>query len=70
MRIGELEKLLRLREIMEITSLSRAQIYRLQTAGRFPMRIKLGQRSAWVSSEVATFVAKRIEARERSDDVE
>lgn len=54
-------QLIRLPEVEKLTGIKRTQIYRLQQAGSFPRRIKLGARcSAYVASEVHAWIAARI----------
>lgn len=54
-------RFLRLGSVLENTGLSRSQIYRLESAGHFPMRVKLGAAAvAWVESEVLQWCADRI----------
>lgn len=56
-------RFVRLREVCSQTGLSRSQIYRLEGAGQFPRRVKLGQAaSAWIESEVLQWCADRIAA--------
>ncbi len=55
-------RLLRLKEVLNRTSLSRTSIYRLMARGRFPDSIALGSRVAWVEAEVATSIDARIAA--------
>jgi prophage regulatory protein len=53
-------KLLRIREVMEITCLSRMTIYRMEKAGGFPRRRRLGTNSvAWIESDVNTWIESR-----------
>ena len=53
-------KLLRIREVMEITGLSRMTIYRMEKAGDFPSRRRLGTNSvAWIEGEVNAWVEAR-----------
>lgn len=47
----------------EITSLSDKKIYALEREGKFPRRVKLGRRSAWVKRELHAWVQERIAAR-------
>jgi len=55
-----MSRLLRTRELLEITGLSRSQIHRLEAAGRFPRRRRIGQRAvAWDSAEVEAWIATR-----------
>lgn len=54
-------RFLRLPEVCERTGLSRSQIYRLEAAGQFPARVKLGvSASAWVDREVHHWQALRV----------
>ena len=55
-------RLLHLKEVLRLTSLSRTSIYRLMARGRFPDPIELGARRAWVEAEVATWIDARIAA--------
>ena len=46
-------KFLKLEAVKSVTGLSRSSIYQAIAEGRFPIQVKLGQRSvAWVSSEI------------------
>lgn len=56
-------RLLRLREVMAKTGLSRSAIYAAVKAGRFPAPLAImpgGRASAWVESEVDAFLRERI----------
>jgi prophage regulatory protein len=56
------ERALRLRQVSQLTGLGRSMIYQMQAEGRFPRRIKLGQRAVgWLESEVRDWLATRIE---------
>lgn len=55
-------RLLHLKEVLRLTSLSRTSIYRLMARGRFPGSVALGSRVAWVEVEVATWIEDRIAA--------
>jgi prophage regulatory protein len=47
-------KLLRIKELIQVTGLSRMNIYRLERSGRFPKRRRLGQHFvAWLEGDVA-----------------
>jgi prophage regulatory protein len=53
-------QLLRVREVVKITGLSRMTIYRLEKEGEFPSRRRLGKNSiAWIDHEVSTWIAQR-----------
>jgi prophage regulatory protein len=56
------ERALRLRQVCQLTGLGRSMIYQMQAEGRFPQRIKLGERAVgWLESEVRDWLATRIE---------
>jgi prophage regulatory protein len=58
-------KLLKLKNVIEITGVSRSHIYALAQEGRFPKPVKLTERSsAWVASEVQEWIESRIQARD------
>ena len=60
-------KLLRRREVEEITGLSRAGIYEQMTAGVFPKPVRIGPRAvAWVDAEVSKWQRKRIAERDKA----
>jgi prophage regulatory protein len=53
----------RLPEVCHQTGLSRTHIYRLESKGRFPRRIRLTEATtAWVESEIQQWCAERIAA--------
>jgi prophage regulatory protein len=53
-------RLIRLPEVRHLTSLSRSQLHRLEAAGRFVMRRKIGDRAvAWDLDEVLAWMASR-----------
>ncbi len=55
-------RLLHLRSVIELTSLSRTTIYRLQARGAFPASVPLGGRVAWVEAEVEAWCLERVAA--------
>ena len=58
-RITEPDRLIRLQQILELTALSRATIYRMIAAGDFPEPTKFGSASRWHASVLAEFIAAR-----------
>ena len=51
------DRLIRLPEVIQITSLSRTQIYRLIAAGTFPKQRRLSHKvAAWKESEIAAWI--------------
>ncbi len=58
-------KLLKLKDVLAITGLSRSYVYALAQQDLFPKPIKLTERSsAWVESEVQEWIASRIALRD------
>ncbi|WP_219599017.1 helix-turn-helix transcriptional regulator, partial [Aeromonas salmonicida] len=50
-------KLIKLKEVTEMTTLSKATIYRLMSKGEFPGVVRLGPRAvAWMQSEVIKWI--------------
>lgn len=59
--------LLRRRQVQERVNLSRSEIYRLMSLGRFPRSVPLGERvRAWDSDEIEAWVQERIAARDKA----
>ena len=53
-------KALRLREVCNLTGLSRTTLWRLERAGSFPARIVLSKNSVgWLAEEVSAWLASR-----------
>lgn len=61
-----MQKLLRLKQVMDITGLSRSYVYELAKQGKFPKSVKLSEKSvAWVEKEVKEWVEQRIVERNK-----
>ena len=57
-------RLLSKRQLRELVLYSPQHIARLEKAGKFPLRVKLGQaRVGWIESEVLEWRQKRIDDR-------
>ncbi|MBC8674435.1 AlpA family transcriptional regulator [Aeromonas hydrophila] len=53
-------KLIKLKDVTEMTTLSKATIYRLIKQGAFPRQIPLGPRAvAWRLSDVVTWIEQK-----------
>jgi prophage regulatory protein len=53
-------RFLRIRQVMQVTGLSRMTIYRLEIAGKFPRRRRLsGNSVAWLESDIETWARER-----------
>ncbi|XXK50905.1 helix-turn-helix transcriptional regulator [Vibrio sp. nBUS_14] len=58
------DRFLRLRDVMETTTLCRSSIYNLIKAGEFPGNYTvMGKRKAWLESEVQAWVQSRVHSR-------
>jgi len=54
-------KVLRLREVLRKTGLSRSTLYNRITDGQFPRQISLGNRAiGWLEAEVDTWISDRV----------
>lgn len=58
-------RLLRLREVLHRTGMSRSRAYACIADGLFPPPVKLGRTSAWVESEVDTWIKAKIFQRDQ-----
>ena len=57
-------EVLSVREVSKVTSLSRNQIYRLESSGDFPKSIQLSEsRIGWVRREVNGWIRQKMDAR-------
>jgi prophage regulatory protein len=58
-------RILRQRHVIEKVGYSGMQIWRLEKAGRFPRRIKLGPNSVgWIAEEIDEWIRERIAERD------
>lgn len=54
------EQALTIKEVINTTKLSKASIYRLEAAGKFPRKRKFGEKAVrWLSSEVDQWIKER-----------
>lgn len=59
----KLERMLKLKEVMQITSLKRATIYLYISKGEFPKQVQLTKRSvAWTESSIRKWLESRKKA--------
>ena len=60
-----MQKLVRLPEVIQRTSLSRSTIYEMMAERRFPRPVKLNLRSnGWIEDEIDAWLDSRIATRE------
>jgi predicted DNA-binding transcriptional regulator AlpA len=54
------DRIVRLRDVLRICSVSRSQVYRLMRAGTFPASLMLGQRArGWRLSDIQAWIQTR-----------
>ena len=57
-------RLIKIKEVIKMTSLSRATIYKYMADDSFPRPVSLGTKAvAWVEDEVENWIVEKIEAR-------
>ena len=62
-------KFLRIKQVMQLTGLSRMTIYRLELAGEFPKRRRLSKNSvAWLDTDIAEWAESRPVSRLRGTE--
>ena len=62
-------RILSKRQLKELVLYSPQHVARLEAAGKFPQRIRLGQnRVGWLEAEVMDWLQQRIDAREVPTD--
>ena len=63
----KIQRLIRIRSVVELTGLSKSYIYQLVTQGHFPKSIQLvpgGTSVAWKESEILDWIDQRIQSRD------
>lgn len=61
-----MNRLLKLKTVIDVTGISRSHLYALVEKGEFPKQIKLSERSsAWIESEVQGWIDSRIAQRDQ-----
>jgi prophage regulatory protein len=62
-------QIIKLPDVVKLSSLSSASIYRLIKKGEFPKQIKLSERSSgWLLSEVEQWLDDKVNAREVNNE--
>lgn len=60
-------RIIRLKEVIDVTGLARSTVYKYVTDGSFPKPVSLGDRSVgWVENEVHEWILARIEQRDET----
>lgn len=60
-------RIIRLKEVLSKTGLSRSSVYKLQSEGAFPKSFQLtGRAVGWYAYEVDAWMQKKLDAREES----
>ena len=59
-------RIIRLKEVMDLTGLARSTIYKFVSVGLFPKPISLGDRCVgWLESEVHDWILSKIKERDQ-----
>ncbi|MDA7855863.1 AlpA family phage regulatory protein [Pseudomonadales bacterium] len=61
------DKLIRIKDVCNMTGISRSHVYFLSSAGNFPRSVSLvpnGSSKAWVESEITHWIEQRIADRD------
>lgn len=58
----DMERFLKIGEVLDLVGFSRAKVYRLVKAGDFPSQRKIGHSSRWLSSEVLEWMTSNPKA--------
>ncbi|WP_299686741.1 AlpA family transcriptional regulator [uncultured Vibrio sp.] len=59
-------RLIKLKEVIAVTGLSRSSIYKYMDERQFPQSVSLGERSvAWVEDEVQDWILERVAERDQ-----
>lgn len=56
--------LIKLKDVIKLTTLSRASVYNYMEQGKFPKPVPLGGRVAWILDEVEDWITQRIAERD------
>lgn len=60
-------RIIRLKEVMDLTGLSRSTIYKYIAEGQFPIPVALGDRCVgWVESEVHDWILAKVAERDKA----
>lgn len=63
----QIDRLLNLQEVIHLTALSRATVYRAIANGDFPPPVKIGRVCRWPASDIGSFVAGLSAKRDATD---
>ena len=60
-------RIIRLKEVMDLTGLARSTVYKYIAASEFPVPVSLGERCVgWLESEIQDWILARIAERDRA----
>ncbi|MCJ1887474.1 AlpA family transcriptional regulator [Pseudomonas sp. LA21] len=60
-------RIIRLKEVMDLTGLARSTVYKYIAASEFPVPLSLGDRCVgWLESEVHEWILARVAERDRA----
>jgi prophage regulatory protein len=67
---SQLQKLIRIQSVVNLTGLSKSYIYQLVSNGHFPKSIQLvtgGTSVAWLESEIQEWINSRVQERDEKE---
>lgn len=59
------KKLIRIKDVIQLTGLSRTSIYHYVNTGEFPHYTKFGKSSLWEYNEIQAWINKRLQERNK-----
>ncbi len=60
-------RIIRLKEVMDLTGLSRSTVYKYIAEGQFPLPVSLGDRCVgWLESEVHDWILAKVAERDKA----
>ncbi|WPD44464.1 AlpA family transcriptional regulator [Pseudomonas aeruginosa] len=63
-------RIIRLKEVMDLTGLARSTVYKYIAASEFPVPLSLGERCVgWLESEIHDWILARVAERDKALDL-
>ncbi|WP_423360300.1 helix-turn-helix transcriptional regulator [Pseudomonas citronellolis] len=60
-------RIIRLKEVMDLTGLARSTVYKYIAASEFPVPVSLGERCVgWLESEIQDWILARVAERDKA----
>ena len=62
------ERLLRINEVKDRTTLAQSTIYKKMAKGTFPKNVNIGKTACWLESEIDKYIQSLVEARDKDKE--